>query len=61
MIVEVVMQEKEKDEGVKKEKREILDVEDKKKKMMEMGEEKVGEYISKIGIWRKKEKNVIMI
>jgi endonuclease III len=61
LLVAVVLSAQATDVGVNKATRPLFAVADTPEKMLALGEEKVGEYIRTIGLWRNKAKNVIAL
>ena len=61
LLVAVVLSAQATDAGVNKATRPLFAVADTPEKMLALGEEKVGEYIRTIGLWRNKAKNVIAL
>ena len=61
LLVAVVLSAQATDLGVNKATRALFAVADTPQKMMALGEEKVGDYIRTIGLWRNKAKNVIAL
>jgi endonuclease III len=61
LLVAVVLSAQATDVGVNKATRALFKVADTPEKMLALGEEKVGEYIRTIGLWRNKAKNVITL
>ncbi|TKT82650.1 endonuclease III [Aquamicrobium sp. LC103] len=61
LLVAVVLSAQATDAGVNKATRALFAVADAPGKMLALGEEKVGEYIRTIGLWRNKAKNVIAL
>jgi len=61
LLVAVVLSAQATDAGVNKATRPLFAVADTPQKMLALGEEKVGEYIRIIGLWRAKAKNVIAL
>ncbi|MFC4624682.1 endonuclease III [Daeguia caeni] len=61
LLVAVVLSAQATDAGVNKATRGLFAVADTPQKMLALGEEKVGEYIRTIGLWRNKAKNVILL
>ncbi|MEP9374295.1 endonuclease III [Mesorhizobium sp. KR1-2] len=61
LLVAVVLSAQATDAGVNKATRPLFAVADTPQKMLALGEEKVGEYIRTIGLWRAKAKNVIAL
>ena len=61
LLVAVVLSAQATDAGVNKATRALFAVADTPQKMVALGEEKVGEYIRTIGLWRGKAKNVIAL
>ena len=61
LLVAVVLSAQATDLGVNKATRALFAVADTPQKMLALGEEKVGEYIRTIGLWRNKAKNVIAL
>ncbi|MBC3773722.1 endonuclease III [Brucella melitensis] len=61
LLVAVVLSAQATDAGVNKATRALFAVADTPQKMLALGEEKVGEYIRTIGLWRNKAKNVILL
>ncbi|KFB08375.1 endonuclease III [Nitratireductor basaltis] len=61
LLVAVVLSAQATDAGVNKATRGLFAVADTPEKMFALGEEKVGEYIRTIGLWRNKAKNVIAL
>ncbi|QKV19769.1 endonuclease III [Oricola thermophila] len=61
LLVAVVLSAQATDAGVNRATRELFRVADTPEKMLALGEEKVGEYIRTIGLWRNKAKNVIAL
>jgi endonuclease-3 len=61
LLVAVVLSAQATDAGVNKATRPLFAVADTPKKMLALGEAKVGEYIRTIGLWRNKAKNVIAL
>jgi len=61
LLVAVVLSAQATDAGVNKATRGLFAVADTPEKMLALGEEKVGEYIRTIGLWRNKAKNVIAL
>ena len=61
LLVAVVLSAQATDAGVNKATRALFAAADTPQKMADLGEEKVGEYIRTIGLWRNKAKNVIAL
>lgn len=61
LLVAVVLSAQATDAGVNKATRALFAIADTPEKMVALGEEKVGEYIRTIGLWRNKAKNVILL
>ena len=61
LLVAVVLSAQATDAGVNKATRALFKVADTPQKMLALGEERVGEYIRTIGLWRNKAKNVIAL
>ena len=61
LVVAVALSAQATDAGVNRTTRELFKVADTPEKMLALGEEKVGEYIKTIGLWRNKAKNVIAL
>ena len=61
LLVAVVLSAQATDAGVNKATRALFDAADTPQKMLALGEEKIGEYIRTIGLWRGKAKNVIAL
>lgn len=61
LLVAVVLSAQATDAGVNKATRALFAVADTPQKMLALGEEKVGEYIRTIGLWRNKAKNIILL
>lgn len=61
LLVAVVLSAQATDAGVNKATRALFAVADTPQKMLALGEEKVGDYIRTIGLWRNKAKNVILL
>ena len=61
LLVAVVLSAQATDAGVNKATRPLFAVADTPQKMLALGEDKVGEYIRTIGLWRNKAKNVIAL
>ncbi|MCT8990083.1 endonuclease III [Chelativorans sp. SCAU2101] len=61
LLVAVVLSAQATDAGVNKATRPLFAVADTPEKMLALGEEKLGEYIRTIGLWRNKAKNVIAL
>ena len=61
LLVAVVLSAQATDVGVNKATRALFEIADTPEKMQALGEEKVGEYIRTIGLWRNKAKNVIAL
>jgi endonuclease III len=61
LLVAVVLSAQATDAGVNKATRPLFKVADTPEKMLALGEEKVGDYIRTIGLWRNKAKNVIAL
>jgi len=61
LVVAVALSAQATDAGVNKATKELFRVADTPEKMLALGEEKVGEYIRTIGLWRNKAKNVIAL
>ena len=61
LLVAVVLSAQATDIGVNRASRALFEVADTPQKMAALGEEKVGEYIRTIGLWRNKAKNVIAL
>ncbi|MEX0405620.1 endonuclease III [Aquibium sp. LZ166] len=61
LLVAVVLSAQATDAGVNKATRALFAVADTPQKMLEIGEDGVGEYIRTIGLWRNKAKNVIAL
>ncbi|GAB4357995.1 MAG: endonuclease III [Oricola sp.] len=61
LVVAVALSAQATDAGVNRATRELFRVADTPEKMLALGEEKVGEYIRTIGLWRNKAKNVIAL
>jgi endonuclease III len=61
LLVAVVLSAQATDAGVNKATRALFKVADTPAKMLALGEERVGEYIKTIGLWRNKAKNVIAL
>lgn len=61
LVVAVALSAQATDVGVNRATRELFKVADTPEKMVALGEEKLGEYIRTIGLWRNKAKNVILL
>ncbi|MEP7452852.1 endonuclease III [Phyllobacterium sp. SB3] len=61
LLVAVVLSAQATDVGVNKATRALFKIADTPEKMLALGEEKVGDYIRTIGLWRNKAKNVITL
>ncbi|MGB7432628.1 MAG: endonuclease III [Ahrensia sp.] len=61
LVVAVALSAQATDAGVNRATRELFKVADTPEKMVALGEEKVGDYIKTIGLWRNKAKNVIAL
>jgi endonuclease-3 len=61
LLVAVVLSAQATDVGVNKATRALFAVADTPQKMLELGEDRVGDYIRTIGLWRNKAKNVIAL
>ena len=61
LLVAVVLSAQATDVGVNKATRALFQIADTPEKMLALGEERVGEYIKTIGLWRNKAKNVIAL
>lgn len=61
LLVAVVLSAQATDAGVNKATRGLFAVADTPQKMLALGEEKVGDYIRTIGLWRNKAKNVVLL
>ena len=61
LLVAVVLSAQATDAGVNKATRALFKIADTPQKMLALGEEKVGDYIRTIGLWRNKAKNVIAL
>jgi endonuclease-3 len=61
LLVAVVLSAQATDAGVNKATRPLFKVADTPQKMVELGKERLGEYIRTIGLWRNKAKNVIAL
>lgn len=61
LVVAVALSAQATDEGVNKATKKLFEVADTPKKMASLGEEKLGDYIKTIGLWRNKAKNVIAL
>jgi endonuclease-3 len=61
LLVAVVLSAQATDAGVNKATRPLFAIADTPQKMLALGEEKLGEYIRTIGLWRAKAKNVIAL
>jgi len=61
LVVAVALSAQATDAGVNRATEELFKVADTPEKMLALGEEKVGEYIRTIGLWRNKAKNVIAL
>ncbi|MEM9573672.1 MAG: endonuclease III [Pseudomonadota bacterium] len=61
LVVAVALSAQATDVGVNRATRELFKIADTPEKMLALGEEKVGEYIRTIGLWRNKAKNVILL
>jgi endonuclease III len=61
LLVAVVLSAQATDAGVNKATRALFEIADTPEKMAALGEEKLGEYIRTIGLWRGKAKNVIAL
>lgn len=61
LLVAVVLSAQATDAGVNKATRALFAIADTPEKMLALGEEKVGEHIRTIGLWRNKAKNVILL
>ncbi|MFQ0815486.1 endonuclease III [Brucella anthropi] len=61
LLVAVVLSAQATDAGVNKATRGLFAAADTPRKMLALGEEKVGDYIRTIGLWRNKAKNVILL
>ena len=61
LLVAVVLSAQATDAGVNKATRALFAVADTPQKMLALGEDKVGDYIRTIGLWRNKAKNVIAL
>ncbi len=61
LVVAVALSAQATDAGVNKATKELFKIADTPQKMLALGEEKVGDYIRTIGLWRNKAKNVIAL
>ena len=61
LVVAVALSAQATDIGVNRATKELFKIADTPEKMLALGEEKVGEYIKTIGLWRNKAKNVILL
>lgn len=61
LVVAVALSAQATDAGVNRATRDLFKVADTPEKMVALGEEKVGDYIKTIGLWRNKAKNVIAL
>lgn len=61
LVVAVALSAQATDAGVNKATRALFEIADTPQKMLTLGEERVGEYIRTIGLWRNKAKNVIAL
>ncbi len=61
LLVAVVLSAQATDAGVNKATRGLFAIADTPQKMLALGEEKVGDHIRTIGLWRNKAKNVILL
>jgi len=61
LVVAVALSAQATDVGVNKATKELFRIADTPEKMLALGEEKVGDYIRTIGLWRNKAKNVIAL
>jgi endonuclease-3 len=61
LVVAVALSAQATDAGVNRATRDLFKVADTPEKMLALGEEKVGDYIKSIGLWRNKAKNVIAL
>lgn len=61
LVVAVALSAQATDAGVNRATRDLFKIADTPAKMLALGEEKVGEYIKTIGLWRNKAKNVIAL
>src|SRR5690606_1128771 len=61
LLVAVVLSAQATDAGVNKATRALFTIADTPQKMLALGEEKVGDHIRTIGLWRNKAKNVIAL
>ena len=61
LLVAVVLSAQATDVGVNKATRALFQIADTPQKMLALGEDKVGDYIKTIGLWRNKAKNVIAL
>jgi endonuclease-3 len=61
LLVAVVLSAQATDAGVNKATRALFTIADTPQKMLALGEQKIGEYIRTIGLWRNKAKNVIAL
>ncbi len=61
LLVAVALSAQATDEGVNKATKTLFEVADTPEKMAALGEEKLGDYIKTIGLWRNKAKNVIAL
>lgn len=61
LVVAVALSAQATDVGVNRATRELFKVADTPEKMVALGQDKVGEYIRTIGLWRNKAKNVILL
>lgn len=61
LLVAVVLSAQATDAGVNKATRPLFEIADTPEKMVALGEEKLGEYIRTIGLWRNKARNVIAL
>ena len=61
LVVAVALSAQATDVGVNRATKELFKIADTPEKMLALGEEKVGEYIKTIGLWRNKAKNVIAL
>jgi len=61
LLVAVVLSAQATDAGVNKATRPLFAIADTPQKMLELGEEKLGQYIRTIGLWRNKAKNVMAL
>lgn len=61
LVVAVALSAQATDAGVNRATRELFKIADTPEKMVALGEEKIGEYIKTIGLWRNKAKNVMAL